>query len=198
MLQICFNEHPSEDTLEEYAFGRLAEQDAAPLEEHLLLCAGCQDRLGELDEYIRLMKTAAALEPRRVTARWRVWTGAGALCASALLAMVVGMVQMVPRVAAAKPVPVTLIAFRGGSDMAHATAGRRLDLTIDLSDVSPSAAYRVQVVDAYGREEWSGSAAASGAKLVVHVSKSLERGEHWVRLSSAKGELLREFGLRAE
>ena len=194
MSQICFTEHPSEDQLEEYAFGRLHDPQAAPLEEHLLICVSCQDRLHEVDEYIRLMKTAAALEPRRATTGWRFWIGAAALCASAILVLI----MMVPRIPAGKPVPVSLVAFRGGVEMAHAKAGRRLDLTIDLSDVSPSPAYRVQVVDAVGKEEWGGSAAASGGKLVVHVSRSLDRGVHWVRLSSERGELLREFGLRAE
>jgi hypothetical protein len=52
-------EHPAEDTLEEYAFNRLAEEEAAPLEEHLLVCSICQDRLAASDEYIRLMKAAA-------------------------------------------------------------------------------------------------------------------------------------------
>ncbi len=192
--QLRFAEHPLEDTLEEYAFGRLAEKDAAPFEEHLLLCVACQDRLREMDEYIRLMKTAVSVGPRRAITGWRIWIGAAALCASAALVLI----MMFPLSPARQPVPVNLIAFRGGVEMAHATAGRRLDLTIDLSDVSPSAAYRVQVVDAAGREEWSGSAAPSGGKLMVHVSKPLEPGVHWVRLSSGGGELLREFGLRAE
>ncbi|HUA84516.1 MAG TPA: hypothetical protein VMB85_11695 [Bryobacteraceae bacterium] len=194
MPHIRFAAHPSEDTLEEYAFGRLREQDAAPLEEHLLLCSTCQDRLGEVEQYIRLIKTAASMEPRRTTAGWRIPTGVAALCVSAALALLL----MIPRVPVEKTVQVDLIAFRGGVEMAHATAGRRLELTIDLSDLPPSPAYRVQVVDAAGREEWSGSAAASGVKLVVQVSKPLERGVHWVRLSSADDELLREFGLRAE
>ena len=82
--------------------------------------------------------------------------------------------------------------------MAHAAVGRPLDLTIDVSDLSAMRGYRVQVVDAAGGEEWSGQVMASGAKLLVHIPRSLSRGMHWVRLSSVEGSLLREFGLRVE
>ena len=82
--------------------------------------------------------------------------------------------------------------------MAHVSAGRRLDLAIDLTDLVRPGAYRVQVVNAAGREEWSGEAAASGEELRVRLGTSLRRGVHWVRISSAGGELLREFGLRAD
>jgi anti-sigma factor RsiW len=51
--------HMDEETLELYALGRLNEDDAAPLEEHLLICHSCQDRLADIDEYIRTVRAAA-------------------------------------------------------------------------------------------------------------------------------------------
>jgi anti-sigma factor RsiW len=48
-----------EDLLETHAWGRLSEIDSAPLEEHLLLCAACQDRLAQLDDYLRVARAAA-------------------------------------------------------------------------------------------------------------------------------------------
>jgi hypothetical protein len=47
-----------EDRLESYAWGRLSEIDTAPLEDHLLLCAACQDRLAQLDDYLRVARAA--------------------------------------------------------------------------------------------------------------------------------------------
>jgi hypothetical protein len=197
--ELLFTAHISEDVLEEYAFNRLSEAQMAPLEEHILICRACQEKLGEVDEYIRLMKLAA-LRPRINSELARpVWAGAiGILLAASAAAVIVGVLINSPRSPVARSAPVELVAFRGGEDMSHASAGRMVDLTIGSSDLPPSSQYRVQLVNADGQEEWIGYATASGAKLVVHVSKTLKRGLHWVRVSSASGELLREFGLRAE
>jgi anti-sigma factor RsiW len=50
--------HITDEDLELYALDRLAEAAAAPVEEHLLVCAECRDRLVEWDEYIRAMRAA--------------------------------------------------------------------------------------------------------------------------------------------
>ena len=52
------DQHLTEKTLEEWAFNRLPACQSAPVEEHLLVCPTCQDRLAEIDEYIIVMKTA--------------------------------------------------------------------------------------------------------------------------------------------
>jgi anti-sigma factor RsiW len=50
--------HICEDDLECYALGRLPEAQQAPLEEHLLVCADCRDRLDEWNDYTRAMRAA--------------------------------------------------------------------------------------------------------------------------------------------
>ena len=51
--------HIPEEELELYAVSRdFAEGRLAAIEEHLLVCHVCQDRLQELDEYISAMRTA--------------------------------------------------------------------------------------------------------------------------------------------
>ena len=52
--------HIPEDALEKYALGQLPDPDCTPLDEHLLICPTCQSRLEELDEYVKVMKAAAA------------------------------------------------------------------------------------------------------------------------------------------
>jgi hypothetical protein len=191
--------HPGEDTLEEYAFNRLAEDEAAPLEEHLLICSLCQDRLAAVDEYIRLMKatasqfqTNASGKPaENALARGFGWAGLAAACCLAAVSWVN------PRRPAKQPAQIELFAFRS-AEMAHAPAGRPVNLSIDVSDLAAPAGYRVQVVDSAGRQEWSGEGGASGTTLRVAVGKTLAPGVHWVRLSTSSGELLREFGLRID
>jgi anti-sigma factor RsiW len=53
-------EHIPEDILDEFVMEMLSEQDSAFWEEHLLICARCQDRVARADEYVRAMKSAAA------------------------------------------------------------------------------------------------------------------------------------------
>lgn len=45
-------DHISEDLLERYAMGTVPEAEQASLEEHLLVCAFCQDRLQIEDDFI--------------------------------------------------------------------------------------------------------------------------------------------------
>jgi hypothetical protein len=52
--------HPSEDSLERYSMGTLPGSETGPLEEHLLLCNHCRDRLESTDEYVAAMRAAAS------------------------------------------------------------------------------------------------------------------------------------------
>lgn len=57
--------HLGDDRLESYAMGRLGEDESAPVEEHLLTCQSCRDRLTEYDAYTRAMREAC----RQITPR---------------------------------------------------------------------------------------------------------------------------------
>jgi hypothetical protein len=65
-----FDRHFSEQVIEEYALGMQSKGECTPLEEHLLICSACRDVLADADEYILVMKAAAALlaaTPRRLS-----------------------------------------------------------------------------------------------------------------------------------
>jgi len=55
-----FDCHIPEELLDEFVMEMLSEEDFDLWEEHLLICATCQDRLAQADEYVRLIKSAAA------------------------------------------------------------------------------------------------------------------------------------------
>ena len=66
--------HIDDEALERYSLGMLAEADA--VEEHLLVCTGCQDRLAAADEYIQAMRQAlSAMPPDKAKSSWlaRLW-----------------------------------------------------------------------------------------------------------------------------
>ncbi len=52
--------HADEERLERYAMGLLTEAESAPLEEHLLLCAGCREKLSEFDEFLSTLRSTRA------------------------------------------------------------------------------------------------------------------------------------------
>lgn len=59
-MSASFNCHIPEELLDEFVMEMLSEQDCAFWEEHLLICATCQDRLARADEYVGMIKSAAA------------------------------------------------------------------------------------------------------------------------------------------
>ena len=52
--------HISDDTLERYAMESLRGSESQPLEEHLLVCSECQERLDAELEFVAVMRGAAA------------------------------------------------------------------------------------------------------------------------------------------
>src|SRR5579872_3703355 len=62
---VNFVEHISEDTLEDHAIRSRPEPELATLEERLLLCAECRERLLATDQYVDAMRASA----ERITER---------------------------------------------------------------------------------------------------------------------------------
>jgi anti-sigma factor RsiW len=52
--------HGSEEKLELYALGRLPESENTILEQHLIVCAGCRERLDGIADFALGMRTAGA------------------------------------------------------------------------------------------------------------------------------------------
>jgi len=213
--------HPTDDLLDEYVFGRLPEPALSTLEDHLLTCSSCQSALAELDDYIRAAKVALAelQHARSAPSIWppawaRLPGGAATIWAVALMLVLAGGAIISWRMVswrtqpAPETVAVILAAFRGGdaAGFAHAPAGKPLDLLIDGTSLPAAGAYRLQIVNAFGKNVWSEAAVASNGKLSAHLRKGFGPGVYWVRLyaSQAPGDapgeagLLREFGLRLE
>ena len=216
---LSFKSHPSEDLLEEYAFQRLAGEQVAPLEEHLLACSSCQEALAEIDEYLVLMRqgtaqtaVSPAREPRRswwptwmpnlapaFTMKWAhnwAWTAAGALaCLAAALLLSHRPVPIAP-------VSIALVPLRGG-ETNTAPRGAPLELQLEPGDSSSPADYRIEVVNADGKRVWNGEAKlkppTSGGglpngTLEAEVTPGLGKGLYWVRLYESE-KLRSETGL---
>lgn len=53
-------EHPDDDTLEAYSIGVLPGPKLERVEEHLLICTECQERMREVESFVEAMREAAA------------------------------------------------------------------------------------------------------------------------------------------
>jgi hypothetical protein len=53
-------QHVSDDTLERYAIQTLPESESGPLEEHILICPDCRERLQAEIDFVTAMRRATA------------------------------------------------------------------------------------------------------------------------------------------
>lgn len=217
--QNCLSDHE----LEEYLFDRLSGVTREVIEEHLLVCERCQDRVEAEESYTSVFRQAArqaeandfaeamgggAAEPRRgwraaLAAGWATVTGQGygrrLLLAAASLAVVGAGIAYSPLMRGpAAETAVMLDLARGAGDMtANAPAGNALRLSAEVTELPPLPRWRVEVVNATGALEQSAEMTAVGGRLNWQVKDGLPSGQHWVRLRDARdGSLVREFGLQ--
>ncbi len=204
-IRLVFHEHPSEDTWEEYAFGRLTGGKLVKTEIHLFLCAHCQATLAEVDDYIRLMKAGADDYPRRAkrhsAAVLLFPSGRRAIAAGIAAAGFVAAIAWlgVPDPPAAT-VAVQLRSLRGVMESAtnRAPAKHPLDLQVASTSVPAAAEYSFEIVTANGGGVWAGEAAVRDGTISAHVPKKFRAGTYWVRLYAPQSKLLAEYGLRIE
>jgi hypothetical protein len=52
-----FSMHPSDDQLDLYCLGRQSLEAERLIEDHYLICAKCQERVGEIDEFVAVLRT---------------------------------------------------------------------------------------------------------------------------------------------
>lgn len=202
------SEHALEENLERYSMATLPEAEAEILEEHLLICPLCQERLTESDEYVCAMRTAASKLRAGDSSSWRrslvppklAWAGAAAI--SLILLLLASGYWHLPRTRNSPPVAVVLQTVRGADGLGGAKAPMNFPLALeaDLSGLPIVTAFRLEVVDAQGVLVRRLDLKPEGGRLLAKVPGGLTRGRYWVRLHTAEPdhELLREYALQVE
>ena len=201
--------HATDDELEDYSRDKLPEAEAEVLEEHLLVCPQCQDRLAAHDAFVKAARRAAAhlqMEPEKpAESRWQeVWRWAfrPARLATAMalavlvVAAAVGWRQGRP---SAPVFSVYLQAVRGENPLsgASAPAGRPLHLRLDAGGLVVYQSYPLEIADAHGAVLAETIARRNSGEITAELDRRLAGGKYWVRLFEPDGQhaLLREFGL---
>lgn len=212
--------HGTEDQLEQYALGRLPDSELPVFEEHLLVCAACQERLEEVDSFTQGMRLAlhsgvaedSVHDDAAQTNRWvkpgdSLWSKPSlwfdgfrglrlAFAVTGLtLVLVAGFVfsrgdRNLTPVAAFQ-----LTALRG--EMPIVAAAKQLDITlVDAPD--PGGPWRVEMADGSGDIAWTGKTQPAPKGARVQILRHISPGDYFLRLYAADGSMLHEYGFRVK
>lgn len=193
------NEHVCEDQLESYSIGNLAERHAAHVEEHVLICETCQDRLAEGDSLVRSIRRAALEWPSARKSVWIPWILPRVVPVLAALILIVAATVALrfSRQGAVAPLAVVLEATRGPAVAARVPSLQPLLLEPGLEGLPPLYWYHLEIVDRLGKEVWrADDAPVPGGASRVFVP-GLPQGTYFVRLYDSSRTLLREFAVEA-
>lgn len=208
VLDMKLNGHAPEEMLEEYSRGVLPDAEAECLEEHILICPQCQDRLAEVDAFLDAARRAAARlqmePPATLEENWRGllrWLARPARLAAAagLTVLLAGAVVAWRAGQRSAPVfSVYLQAVRGeGALGARAPVNRPLQLRLDPAGLPALKSCRVEIVDTRGATVLEAAARWDAGVITVEVTRRLAAARYWVRLyePGPRRTLLREFAL---
>jgi hypothetical protein len=187
--------HIGEDQLERYSVGTLPENAVARVEEHVLLCETCQDKLASIDSWVRSVRRTGVhwLPEQRGFSRLRQLPRlVTALAAMFVLLLAAGAVLRLNQRGAVAPLAVALEATRG-ENVARVPARQPLLIQPGLVGLPQFPAYRLEIVDQLGKRVFQTTfAPAQGASPRV---SGLAEGVYFARLYSPPGDLLREYAL---
>ena len=212
ILSKVLHAHPPEEVLERYVMHRMSDADTERVEDHLLICQKCRDAVDESERWVALMKETLPTGPGEPAGtrrrwwqslagsgtrehRWRPVVLAPALAGALVvfLAVWTALPLLRQREEGSPTVSeIKLAAIRGNELRQEVAAGQplRLQLTDD-EGVPPGA--RVSIVTAEGQEVWTGPILE---KSRVQIP-GLRPGTHWVRVFTAAGDQIKEYGLLA-
>jgi hypothetical protein len=191
------NCHLNEEDVEAFSLGLVSEKEEARIDEHLLLCEACQNRIIESDTYVATMQRAASIRRKSPQPEPRPWYFPVflPLAAAALLVLLMAGLRFWNPGANPAALAVNLAATRGSGIEGKAPAGRNLRLQLDLSGLAPERSLRLELVDHVGTELWQGTVVPQDARATAPVPQ-LQPGTYFVRAYAPTGQLLREFGLQ--
>ena len=185
--------HLDDSQIEAYCLGKVSEPELTELEEHLLTCETCQQRVTEGDGYVQSMRTASSRFRAEEHKPRKAWAASGLVPVLGVALAVVGIgVFLHSKTSVVGPrVPVALEATRGAGVLAQAPAGRSLLLNPGLDGLPVLARYRLEMVDRNGKRVFQGDfMPGKGVETPSQVP-----GIYFVRLYTLQGMLLREYAL---
>ncbi|HKD07420.1 MAG TPA: hypothetical protein VKB79_16075 [Bryobacteraceae bacterium] len=192
----------NDDQLELYTLGRLPASETERIEEHLLICDCCRDRLDEIAAFAFSAREALKeMPPEPRASSWRglfrlpdvgLWRpGLAIACAFAVLTLAAGMYR-VRRGGPLAPVTALQLAAVRAEGIPVVAPSRVLDIhLVDARDAS-----RVIIVNDRGSIVWSGGTTHAPADTNARVQTALPEGEYSVRAYTDGGRLMHAYEFR--
>ncbi len=206
--------HLTEEILERYSLGQASEPEASLVEEHILLCDLCQEKLQEADDFVQAFRIAAPKlaaqakiaedsgQHTLLTPLVNIWNSMGSFLrplpvAGLVAAAAVAVVLMVPRDPVSTRARVMELRAVRSDAASVARTSDSLTLKLDVEGLPAQQNYRVEIAGASGELVWTSQAVASGGVVTVTPGPLRKAGAYWVRLlrSDESRSLLREFAL---
>jgi hypothetical protein len=193
--------HGTDDQLEAYALGRLAASDQPALErleEHLMICSTCRNRIDDVEAFTSGMKgafgphSALAISKQTPLFSWLPWPRVSIALALIALAAIISIFSR-SQTQFAAVANLQLSATRG--EIPVTAPARELDLTL-LNAPTVSQTLGASIVNATGRTVWNGRARQAASNLQVIAQHRFESGDYFLRLYGATGDVVREYGFR--
>ena len=194
--------HESEESLELYALRRLSDSEVEHVENHLLICDACRERLEEVSAFAFSMretlkeKTVVESDARsfgRWFGRWFEWIPRPQLAMAGAFAVVLMAALGFYRISGgdARVVPVAslqLTALRG-SQIKSVVPARELDLAF----TDAPAASRLDIVDVNNKTVWTGTLAPGAERAEAKINQVLSPGDYFARVYTGAGQPLHEY-----
>lgn len=190
--------HQSNERLELYALNRLSDSDVIQIEEHLLACDSCRDRLEHNATFAVALgdelKSSPAFEASR--SGWFNWIRPQFAFAGALAVAILAVVLLWNHNSGLAPVAtIQLTAIRGAAPTVH--AARELD--VSFKDANPATSSpTVEIVDANGSKVWSGVPEIVEGVRRVRIRKVLASGDYLARYYDSPGNAPREYAFTVQ
>jgi hypothetical protein len=195
--------HIEENVLDRYAMGTLPGESIRKIEEHLLACSFCQNRLVEADEFLTHFRAAAPQVELRPPPFWQelqyaprlIWGGSAVVAAAFMLMLFSGK----PQYTKPQPAIVMMQSLRGPESQAQMSKGSPGTLVFDVPMLPNHADYEIEIVDRERNEILKGTAVVKQDQLAFPIEK-LASGGYWVRVyrKQLAKELVAEYGLQAK
>jgi hypothetical protein len=187
----------TDDEVEAFAAKRLV-TELESIEEHLLVCDACLDRVEAEEQFLADLRLGAAAAPigpqpeRRIPWLWLVPVGAVALL---LVSVIPG--RLWPP-APDRVVELTTVRSNGPASIVMSADGGKVVLTANVADLPSRSSYVGVIVNERADVVVSGYPERRDKLLVWPLGRTLPKGSFWVQIYSPdnRTELLREYALQ--
>ena len=201
--------HESDERLELYALDRLSDSDVIRIEEHLLICDSCRDRLDDAANFAvplrdELRKNPVPHRSRQssgvmdwLRGQFQTWAKPQFALTGALAMVLIGVAIFRPGNSPLVPLATLQLTAMRGADVKSVGPARELDLTFGDAPVT-GGALNVEIVDAGGGPVWQGASRPEAGGIHARIAKALPPGDYFARLYDSPGHLVHEYAFRVK